>query len=258
LTKPKKFQLKNTATTTNLLKRFIEGGVAGAIALVIIFGGVFVGESAPIPLIYNREPEEQGLIYQGHWRDVHLMGPFYIDFSEPPEEPIEEPPEEPIVIPSAAERRDLERRVGERINLYRTVWDLPPLQLEHDRLNDVARYRAHEIAQSFSRYRPDGTNPFVLYPAFNAASENISRGPTTPHGLMNVWMVSVNHREAIFDYHNHGFDAVGVGLYVNAEGEHFWVAIFIKMRTPEEGEVTQEELDEWWERNRPDEERPEA
>lgn len=254
-------KLTNTPATSNLLKRFIEAGVAGGIALIIIFFGVFVGETAPIPLIYNREevaPPPEGA---GQWLEVGFMWPRLINIL-PPDNPYEngdddEPPETTIDRPSAAQQRELERLVGERINLYRESWDMPPLRLNHARLNDVARYRAREISRQFSRYRPDGTSGLTLYPAFNAASENISRGPTAPHSLMNTWIVSVNHREALFDYHEFGFDAVGIGLYVNQHGEHFWVAAFINERTAEQGEVTQDEIDRWWEENRPDEEQPE-
>lgn len=251
-------KLKNTAAVTNLFKRCVEAAVIASIVLFLVFGGVFVGEGAPIPLIYRREELPPEPEWDGRWLEVQNMGPRFVDFSRE-EAPVESgPPREIFVhIPTYIRQRELERLAGERINSYRASWDMEPLNLDHERLNEVARFRAYEISQHFSRNRPDGTPGLVIFPAFNAASENISRGPVSAHGLLNSWMVSPNHREAIFDYHALGFNAVGIGLFVDEYGEYFWVAAFINERTEEQGEIAQEELERWWEENFPGEEFPE-
>ena len=204
-----------------------------SLSLVILLTGIFVGTGAPIPLLLQ-EPEDPTAGWT--WEQVGEVGPVpIIPPPPPPPEPPPEPPEEP---PYPVEEIDVHvftLELAELINYYRSMVDKPPLILDHPGLGYAAMRRAQEISEVFAHIRPDGTSVWTIYPAFNAAAENIARGHTDPKAIMNSWMVSPTHRRNVFDYQDYGYDALGVGLYIAEDGTFFWAVSFIRIRHPEEG-----------------------
>lgn len=129
-----------------------------------------------------------------------------------------------------------EQRVVELINEIRSDNDLPPLKLAPD-LVEAARYHATDMGQddyfahdTYDRGEPDpvwvcgaGDRIMSYYPG-SSWGENIAYGYRTPQNLVNAWMDSPSHREAILIS---WFWETGVGYYAGS-GSHqpYWVQDF--------------------------------
>lgn len=103
------------------------------------------------------------------------------------------------------------------INVERAKADVQPL-VEDEKLNQIARTRAKEIAHSFSHTRPDGTTFKVLiHDDLNWIGENLAEG-IPGADFIKAWMNSPMHRQNIL---NRKYHKVGTASY----GREF-VAIF--------------------------------
>lgn len=95
-------------------------------------------------------------------------------------------------------------------------------------LNAAAAVRAQEVAKLFSHNRPDGTLCFTVLGEFNITSkargENIAGNFRTPEKVVDAWMKSPGHRDAIM---NPDYTSVGIGVYTDSAGKLSWVMEFI-------------------------------
>lgn len=95
-------------------------------------------------------------------------------------------------------------------------------------LNAAAAVRAQEVAKLFSHNRPDGSLCFTVLDEFNITSktrsENIAGNFRSPEKVVDAWMKSPSHREAIM---NPDYTAVGIGVYTDSAGKFSWVIDFI-------------------------------
>lgn len=111
------------------------------------------------------------------------------------------------------------------VNSERAAVGLPALEWDST-LAACADIRAHEIAESFSHTRPNGTSCFTAMSeagySYRTAGENIAAGYRTPSEVMNGWMNSTGHRANIL---KENFGKLGVGVY-NDNGYINWVQMF--------------------------------
>lgn len=86
--------------------------------------------------------------------------------------------------------------------------------------------RAHEIALTYSHFRPDDTICFTVFDEFNLDpsffGENIAKGQINSIDVVDAWMHSPGHRANIL---NPNFKRLGVGYYYN-NGARCWVQLF--------------------------------
>lgn len=118
--------------------------------------------------------------------------------------------------------------VVELVNAERAKAGLNPLTV-HEGVAEAANTRAHEIKNTFSHTRPDGSNfSTVLTQAgisYRSVGENIAYGQNSPEAVMQSWMNSSGHRANIL---NRDFTSIGVGHYKDASGTDYWTQLFIK------------------------------
>ena len=123
-------------------------------------------------------------------------------------------------------------RVFELTNLEREKEGLPAFE-KMETLKNVALTRAWELTVEYrpDHSRPDGT---ICTGAFNENGiiyggwgENIAAGQDTPEGVVEAWMNSPSHREAIL---NKDYTYMGVGYYYIKDDYqsyyHFWTQEF--------------------------------
>ena len=118
--------------------------------------------------------------------------------------------------------------VVELVNAERAKAGLSPLSV-HEGVAEAANTRAHEIKNTFSHTRPDGSSfSTVLTQAgssYRSVGENIAYGQSSPEAWMQSWMNSSGHRANIL---NRDFTSIGVGHYKDASGTDYWTQLFIK------------------------------
>ena len=118
--------------------------------------------------------------------------------------------------------------VVELVNAERVKAGLSPLSV-HEGVAEAANTRAHEIKNTFSHTRPDGSSfSTVLTQAgisYRSVGENIAYGQSSPEAVMQSWMNSSGHRANIL---NRDFTSIGVGHYKDASGTDYWTQLFIK------------------------------
>lgn len=108
------------------------------------------------------------------------------------------------------------------------VGKLKPLK-RNAQLEQTAKVRAKEIAQSFSHTRPTGQSCFTEYPSnLTAYGENIAEGQEYAREVTEDWIETNNgysgqgHRRNMLDSR---FNAVGIACYVQ-NGTCYWVQSF--------------------------------
>lgn len=109
------------------------------------------------------------------------------------------------------------------LNALRGKLGLPALTLDKD-LVDAAMQRAAEISIYFSHTRPNGTDPFTVFPpgAFVSA-ENLAIGQKNASEAIKGWTNSPGH------YKNmtlNNIDSVGIGCFYQEDGTRCWVQLF--------------------------------
>ncbi|SFC72681.1 Uncharacterized conserved protein YkwD, contains CAP (CSP/antigen 5/PR1) domain [Halobiforma haloterrestris] len=134
--------------------------------------------------------------------------------------------------------------VHAEVNDRRAAHDLEPLEWDGT-VASVARAHSHDMAQReyFAHTNPDDEGPYDRFTAVDdycrAYGENIAltwvdRPVDRPggddvveyqtaeglaNGLVDQWMNSTAHREAILEEHSsHGWDRGGVGVYIDDDG----------------------------------------
>ena len=101
-------------------------------------------------------------------------------------------------------------------------------ELTYDwQLSRVARIKSEDMRDNkyFSHTSPTYGTPFQMIKNFGityrSAGENIARGQTTPHKVVDAWMNSSGHRANIL---NSSYTHIGVGYASNG---HYWTQMFI-------------------------------
>ena len=107
-------------------------------------------------------------------------------------------------------------------------------------LEETAKIRAKEIAQSFSHTRPDGTSCFTAFPdGFMIMGENIAWGYTSAHSVTEAWKENKDmydgqgHRRNML---NPNFNCVGIAAY-KLNGNIYWVQNFGYSDNIRQGEI---------------------
>lgn len=118
------------------------------------------------------------------------------------------------------------QQVVDLVNQERSKAGLPALE-ESAQLSSAAAVRAQEIVTSFGHVRPDGSSFSTAIAqkgvSFNGAGENIAYGQSSPAEVMNAWMNSQSHREAIL---NRRYTDIGVACYQDSNGVLYWTQLF--------------------------------
>lgn len=120
------------------------------------------------------------------------------------------------------------KEVVRLVNAERAKAGLSPLTI-NDGVAKAAQVRAHEIKDTFSHTRPDGSNFSTILTqngiTYRGVGENIAYGQNSPESVMQSWMNSSGHRANIL---NKDFTAIGVGHYKDGSGVDYWTQIFVK------------------------------
>jgi len=105
---------------------------------------------------------------------------------------------------------------------------LKPL-VRYDALEETAKIRAKEIAQTFSHDRPDGTKCYTAFPSgLYAMGENIAYGQTSTYAVTEAWKETNDpysgqgHRRNMLDPK---FNCIGIAGY-KINGIIYWVQDF--------------------------------
>lgn len=106
------------------------------------------------------------------------------------------------------------------VNRERAAAGVGPLTMDADLL-DAAMLRAAETAVYWDHTRPTGETCFTV--SDKAAGENIAYGNPTAESVMDSWMHSDGHRANIL---NGSYTSIGVGCFVTATGQLYWVQLF--------------------------------
>ena len=109
------------------------------------------------------------------------------------------------------------------LNALRGKLGLSALTLDKE-LMDAAMQRAAEISIYFSHTRPNGTDPYTVFP-FGASigAENVAIGQSNANEAMKGWTNSPGH------YKNmtlNNIDTVGIGCFYQEDGTRCWVQLF--------------------------------
>lgn len=105
---------------------------------------------------------------------------------------------------------------------------LQPMKRDAE-LEQTAKTRAREIAQSFSHTRPNGQSCFTAYPDLKGVGENIAEGQESGQEVTDDW------KETNDPYSGQGhrrnmlspkYNAVGIACYVAPDGTPYWVQAF--------------------------------
>jgi uncharacterized protein YkwD len=121
------------------------------------------------------------------------------------------------------------------INQARARHGLVPVRADA-RLMAIAGARARDMATKgyFSHTQPDGRNVFNLlsaYPVRWYSAGEVIAWNTWPgladsaHAATGAWMRSTGHRHILM---SRGYNYMGVGLAVGANGRKYWAGVFIK------------------------------
>jgi uncharacterized protein YkwD len=87
----------------------------------------------------------------------------------------------------------------------------------------AARVRTIKIADE-GKLSHDGWDNVINQSGYrwSAIAENIALGPTTPAGVMNMWMGSQGHRNNILG----GYRDIGIGCVIDRNGFYWWTQDF--------------------------------
>lgn len=122
------------------------------------------------------------------------------------------------------------QQVADIVNDERSKAGLSSLTMNSD-LSKVAQAKAEDMRDKnyFSHTSPTYGSPFDMMKQFgisySAAGENIAKGQRSPESVMTAWMNSQGHRANIL---NSSYDQIGVGYCTDANGNTYWVQMFIK------------------------------
>ncbi len=128
---------------------------------------------------------------------------------------------------------EIERRIHQQINAYRTKRGLPTLQLDYRITQEAQRFSAKMAAgeAEFSHAGFDGRIENLTKQAisYSRAGENLAflqgyddYATTAVEG----WIASPGHHENIIA----DFDKTGIGVVANEDGEYYFTQLFIKSR----------------------------
>lgn len=122
------------------------------------------------------------------------------------------------------------QQVTSLVNEERAAAGLNALTLD-SALSKVAQAKAEDMAKNgyFSHTSPTYGSPFDMMKSFginySAAGENIAKGQKSAESVMNAWMNSSGHRANIL---GSSYEKIGVGYTTDAQGNTYWVQMFIK------------------------------
>lgn len=112
--------------------------------------------------------------------------------------------------------------VFKQLNTLRQSLGLKPLVMDKD-LMDTAMQRAAEISIYYSHTRPNGDEPYTIFPkGYKTAGENIAYGYTNPTAVMTGWTNSPGHYRNMT---NSAYEAAGIGCFYQ-DGVKYWVQLF--------------------------------
>ncbi|MCL2546898.1 MAG: CAP domain-containing protein [Oscillospiraceae bacterium] len=129
-----------------------------------------------------------------------------------------------LFLPRSTQQPSLEEQVFTLSNAARQRYGLQALQW-HDGVAEVARAHSRDMITRgfFDHDCPDGTSPSDrLYAAGlrgNYSGENLARRQHTAQEVVNDWLASPEHREALL---HPAFTHMGIGIYINENGQHYW------------------------------------
>lgn len=133
---------------------------------------------------------------------------------------------------AAASLTSLEKSVYQKVNQYRKSKKLPPLKLDSTIIQQ-ARKHSEAMAQGNVPFSHDGFDNRVKAIAkslkYRSAAENVAFNqgyPNPDQQAVEGWIKSTGHRKNM----EGNFDATGIGVSKNAEGEYYLTQIFIKRR----------------------------
>lgn len=122
------------------------------------------------------------------------------------------------------------QQVADLVNEERSKAGLSSLTMNAS-LSRVAQAKAEDMRDKnyFSHTSPTYGSPFDMMKQFgisySAAGENIAKGQRSPESVMTAWMNSQGHRANIL---NSSYEQIGVGYCTDANGNTYWVQMFIK------------------------------
>lgn len=122
------------------------------------------------------------------------------------------------------------QQVASLVNEERSKAGLSSLTMNAS-LSRVAQAKAEDMRDKnyFSHTSPTYGSPFDMMKQFgisySAAGENIAKGQRSPESVMTAWMNSQGHRANIL---NSSYEQIGVGYCTDANGNTYWVQMFIK------------------------------
>ena len=111
------------------------------------------------------------------------------------------------------------------LNGYRRQNGLPALKMDGELL-ETAMFRAAETAIYYSHTRPDATDfSTALSNRFSQCvnAENIAAGHSSAQEVMTSWENSPGHNANMLDA---GHDSVGIGCFIDSNGNRYWVQCF--------------------------------
>lgn len=136
--------------------------------------------------------------------------------------PTPQPTQAPTPQPTQAQGSSISTLAAEVVrqtNMERATRGLTELRVD-DELTRAAAVRAHELVESFSHTRPDGSSWSTVSSA--VSGENIARGHDSADRVMAAWMSSEGHRDNIL---RSGYTRIGV-CALEAGGVLYWVQLF--------------------------------
>lgn len=114
------------------------------------------------------------------------------------------------------------------VNAERAKKGLPALKSNSGALTKAAQQRASELPSRFAHERPDGRTWATVLPEFRVpfakASENLGRGQKSAAQVVQGWMNSPSHRDAILQ---EGIKQAGAGVF-EKNGILYWSLELIK------------------------------
>lgn len=116
------------------------------------------------------------------------------------------------------------------VNIIRSTYNLPPLTLDRN-LTNAAKVRASECAVKYDHTRPDGSDFYSILDEgpykmkYEWPYENIARGQTDAKSVVDSWMKSKDHKEAIL---TNDTTITGIG-YFEYCGKIYWCQIFVAL-----------------------------
>jgi uncharacterized protein YkwD len=112
------------------------------------------------------------------------------------------------------------------VNAEREAAGLYPLE-RNEQLDNAAKMRVHEIAEHFSHTRPDERSFATAFVEAEVQvgrwGENLATGQKTARDVVDDWMESRPHREAML---SPDYSSTGISAFMDGNGKVFWVQTF--------------------------------